>query len=63
VLGARLTTLLCKRINVAKSTEVKSGWSNSQGQTSLAESSKEGYDSKRALLMMMIMIWKEAVVA
>jgi hypothetical protein len=38
-LGARLTTLLCKRITVAKSKEVKIT-------SNLAESFKEGYGSK-----------------
>jgi hypothetical protein len=28
-LDARLTTLLCKKVTVAKSKEVKTGWSNS----------------------------------
>jgi hypothetical protein len=32
-----------------KSKKVKTGWSNSQEQTSLAESSKEGYGSKRVV--------------
>jgi hypothetical protein len=49
-LDARLATLLCKKIIVAKSKEVKTGYS-------LAESSKEGYGSKWAVLpMMMIMM-------
>jgi hypothetical protein len=42
-------TLLCKRIIVAKSKEVKT-------RCSLAESSKEGYGSKRAILPMMVMM-------
>jgi hypothetical protein len=41
-------TLLCKQIIVAKSKEVKTGWSK----TNVAESSKEGYGSKRAVLPM-----------
>jgi hypothetical protein len=41
-LDARLTTLLCKKIIVAKSKEVKT-------RSNLAESSKEGHDSKRAV--------------
>jgi hypothetical protein len=49
-LDARLATLLCKRkITVAKSKEVKTG-------SNLAESSKEGYGSKRAVLPMMMMM-------
>jgi hypothetical protein len=44
VLEARLATLLCKKkIIVAKSKEVKPG-------CNLAEFSKEGYGSKRAVL-------------
>jgi hypothetical protein len=39
-LGARLTTLACKKVIVAKSKEVKIG-------CNLAESSEEGYGSKR----------------
>jgi hypothetical protein len=47
-LAARLTTLLCKKKTiVAKSKEVKTGWSNSQEWTNLAESSNEGYGSKK----------------
>jgi hypothetical protein len=45
-----------KKNIVAKSKEVKTGWSNTQEWTNLAESSKEGYDSKRAVLPMMMMI-------
>jgi hypothetical protein len=48
-LDARLKTLLCKRIIVAKSKEVKAGWSNSQEWTNLTESSKEYYGPKRAV--------------
>jgi hypothetical protein len=40
-LDARLTTLLCKKSIVAKSKELKTG-------CNLAESSKDGYGSKRA---------------
>jgi hypothetical protein len=47
-LDARLATLLCKEITVVKSKEVKTGWY-------LAESSKEGYGSKRAVLLIMTM--------
>jgi hypothetical protein len=43
----RLITLLCKDITVAKSQKVKTG-------CSLAESSVEGYGSKRAVLPMMM---------
>jgi hypothetical protein len=46
-LDARLMTLLCKKITVAKSKEMKTGWStsrHSQEQTNLAESSERGYD-------------------
>jgi hypothetical protein len=41
-----------KKNTVAKSKEVKSGWSK----TYLAESFKDGYGSKRAVLPMMIMM-------
>jgi hypothetical protein len=48
-LDARLTTLLCKKIHIfTKSKEVKTGYN-------LAESSKEGCGSKRAVLPMMMM--------
>jgi hypothetical protein len=40
--------LVKKKNAVAKSKEVKTQWSNFQEQTSLAESSKESYGSKRA---------------
>jgi hypothetical protein len=43
-------TLLCKKINVAKSREVKTG-------RNLAGSSKEGCGSKRAVLPMMMTIY------
>jgi hypothetical protein len=46
-MGARLMTLLCKKIIVAKSEELKTG-------CSLIESSKEGCGSERAFLPMMI---------
>jgi hypothetical protein len=50
VFDARLTTLLCKRkITVAKTKEVKT-------ESNLAESSKEGYGSKGAVLPMMTMM-------
>jgi hypothetical protein len=39
-LNASLTTLLCKRITVAKTKEAKTG-------CNLAESSKEGHDSQK----------------
>jgi hypothetical protein len=45
----RLINLLCKRITVAKSREVNTGWN-------LAESSNEDYGSKRAVLPMMMMM-------
>jgi hypothetical protein len=48
-LETRLTTLLCKRITVVKSRDVKTG-------SNLAELSKEGYGSKRAVLPMMMMM-------
>jgi hypothetical protein len=45
-------TLLCKKMTVAKSKEVKTGWSSY-----LAEFSKKAYGSKRAVLqIMMVMI-------
>jgi hypothetical protein len=43
-LGAKLTTLLCKKIIVPKSKEVKT------------KSSKEGYGYKRAVLPLMMMM-------
>jgi hypothetical protein len=48
-LDAGLTTLLRKKITVAKSKEMETG-------CSLAESSKEGCGSKRAVLPMMMMM-------
>jgi hypothetical protein len=39
---------------VAKSKKVKTRWSNSWEWTNLAESSKEGYSSKRAVVPMMM---------
>jgi hypothetical protein len=52
-LDARLTTLLCKIIVVAKSKEAKTGWSIAyQKQRSLAESCKK----KRAIFSVMMMI-------
>jgi hypothetical protein len=47
VLDASLTALLCKKITVAKSKEVKTA-------CNLAKSSKESYGSKRAVFPMMI---------
>jgi hypothetical protein len=47
-LDARLTTLLREKIIVAISKEVKTG-------LNMAESCKEGYGSKRAVLPMMLM--------
>jgi hypothetical protein len=44
-LDARLTTLLCKKIIVAKSKEVKTA-------PNLAESSKKAYGSERAMMIM-----------
>jgi hypothetical protein len=49
-LDARLTTSLFKKNIVAKSKEMKTGWSIDN----LAESTKESYGSKRAALPMMI---------
>jgi hypothetical protein len=48
-LDARLTTLLCKRIIVAKSKEVKTG-------SYLSESFKKGYGSNSAVLPMMLLL-------
>jgi hypothetical protein len=48
-LDASLTTLLCKRITVVKSKEVKTGYN-------LAEASKEDCDSNKAALPMMMMM-------
>jgi hypothetical protein len=48
-LDARLTTFLCrKKITVVKSKEMKTEWSKFN--TNLAEFSKKGYGSKRAIL-------------
>jgi hypothetical protein len=49
-LGSRLTTLLCKKIIVAKSKEVKTGYN-------LAGSCKEAYGPKRDVFPMMMMIY------
>jgi sporulation protein YlmC with PRC-barrel domain len=49
-LDARLTTLLYKKITVAKSKEVKTV-------SNLAVSSKEGYGSKRFVSPMMMVIY------
>jgi hypothetical protein len=46
--------LLCKKIIVVKSKEVKTVWYNSQKWTNLAESTKEGYGPKRAVLSVMM---------
>jgi hypothetical protein len=46
--------MFCKKITVAKSKEVKTGWSKLK--TKLAESSKEGYGSKVAVLPMTMMM-------
>jgi hypothetical protein len=43
-LDALLTTLLYKQFTAAKPKEVKTGWTN------LAETSKEGYGSNKAVL-------------
>jgi hypothetical protein len=48
-LEERLTTLLCEKITVAKSKEVKT-------RSNLAESSKEGYGLKSAVLPIMMMM-------
>jgi hypothetical protein len=48
-LDARLTTLLCKKIIVAKSKEVEIG-------SNLAESSKKGCGLKTAVFPMMMMM-------
>jgi hypothetical protein len=48
-LGARLKTLLCKKVIVAESKEVKT-------ECNLEESSKEGCSSKRVIFPMMMMI-------
>jgi hypothetical protein len=48
-LDARLTTLLCKKSIVANSKEVKTG-------CDLAESSKDGYGSERAVFPMIMMV-------
>jgi hypothetical protein len=53
-LDAKLLTLLCKEITVAKAKEVKTGWSNSQELANVTESSKEDYGSKRAVFPTMI---------
>jgi hypothetical protein len=56
-LGARLTTLLCKKITVAKANGVETGSYSSQECTNLAEPSKEGYGCKRAVFPMIMMIF------
>jgi purine nucleoside phosphorylase len=43
---------LQKKIIVSKPKEVETGWHNSHEWINLAESSKEGYGSKRAVLPM-----------
>jgi hypothetical protein len=48
-LDANLTTLLCKKNIVAKSEKVKTGRSNIQEWTNLAESSEEGPGLKKGL--------------
>jgi hypothetical protein len=51
-----MMNLLCKRNIVVKSKEVDSGCSNPQQWTNLAEFSKKGYGSKRAVLSIMMMM-------
>jgi hypothetical protein len=46
-LADKLTTLLCKRIIVVKSKEVKTRWPNSQECTRLAECFEEGNGSEK----------------
>jgi hypothetical protein len=48
-LGAKLTSLLCKKIIVAKFKEVKTAYNQ-------AESSKESYGSEGAVLPMMMTV-------
>jgi hypothetical protein len=48
-LNARLTNLLCHKIIVAKSKEMKAGWSDSQEWTNLAGYSMKGYVTERAV--------------
>jgi hypothetical protein len=62
-LDARLTTLLCKTIIVAKCKEEETGWSISQEWTNLAESFKEGYSSKKSVLSIMMMMKGKVVLA
>jgi hypothetical protein len=57
-----MITLHCKKIVVAKYKGVKAGWPNSQECTSLAETSKDGYDSKRDVLPMMMMMMMMIVI-
>jgi hypothetical protein len=52
--GERLIILLCKKFILARSKEVETGMV--QFKTNLAEYSKEGYGSKRAVLLMMMMM-------
>jgi hypothetical protein len=54
MLGAGLTTLLCKKNTVAKSNEEEIGRSNFQEWANLPESSKEGYGSQRTILSMIV---------
>jgi hypothetical protein len=53
-LDARVISLW-KKITVVKSKEMETGLSNSQEWTNLAESFKEDYGSKRAVLPVMMM--------
>jgi hypothetical protein len=55
-LDAKLTTLFCKEIFVAKSREVETGWSTSQEWTDLAEPFNEGCGSKMAVWPIMMNI-------
>jgi hypothetical protein len=53
-LEAKLTNLLCRKIIVTKSKEVKT-------RSNLAESSKEGYGSESAVLLLMITFIKHSI--
>jgi hypothetical protein len=51
-----LDALVSKNIVLSKSKEAENGWSNFQEWTNLAEFSKEGCGSKRAVLAMMLVM-------
>jgi hypothetical protein len=54
--GHKADDLALEKISIVKFKIVKPGWSNSQEWTNMAEFSEEGYGSKRAILLTMLMI-------